>query len=75
MVALSILSLLLPALALAAPASQSSKDKDNFRGRCTVPSSAFQLPSSFEALKSAPKLVLMGFGVQNYTCNANGTFE
>ncbi|KAF8497839.1 hypothetical protein F5888DRAFT_259250 [Russula emetica] len=70
MVALSLLSLLLPTAALAAPWR-----RDSFQGRCSVPASAFKIPSNFDALATSPNLVLMGFGIQNYTCNANGTFD
>ncbi len=70
MLALSLLSLLLASAALAA-----SWRRDSFQGACSVPASAFSIPSNFDALTSSPNLVLMGFGIQNYTCNANGTFE
>jgi hypothetical protein len=70
MVALSLLSLLLAPVALAAPSR-----RDGFQGACSVPASAFTIPSNFDALTSPPNLVLMGFGIQNYTCNAGGTFE
>jgi hypothetical protein len=70
MVALSLLSLLLAPAALAAPWR-----RDGFQGAVPVPASAFNLPSNFDPLPSSINLVLMGFGVQNYTCNANGTFE
>jgi hypothetical protein len=70
MVTLSLLSILLAPAALAAPWR-----RGGFNGACSVPQSAFTLPSNFDALSAPPSLVLMGFGVQNYTCNANGTFE
>ncbi|KAF8496853.1 hypothetical protein F5888DRAFT_1703111 [Russula emetica] len=70
MVALSLLSLLLPTAALATPWR-----RDGFQGPCTVPASAFgSLPSPLDPLQSPPSLVLVGYGVQNYTCNANGTY-
>jgi len=71
MVALSLLSLLLATTAFAAPSRRDS----GFKGPCSVPQSAFSLPSNFDALPSPPNLVLVGFGVQNYTCNPSGTFE
>ena len=72
MVALSLFlfSLLLAPVALAAPWRRVS-----FQGDRTVPASAFKIPPNFDFLTSPPNLVLVGFGVQNYTCNANGTFE
>jgi hypothetical protein len=71
MVALSLLSLLLAPAALATPWRRAS----GFQGGCSDPPSAFSIPSTFDALKTPPSLVLVGYGVQNYTCNANGTFE
>jgi hypothetical protein len=74
MIALSLLSLLLVPVALATPWRRDGGNS-SFQGGCSVPASTFSLPSNFDALQSSPKLVLVGFGVQNYTCNANGTFE
>jgi hypothetical protein len=71
MIALSLLSLLLAATALAAPARRDS----TFHGACNVPASAVTLPSSFDPMPSSPNLVLLGVGVQNYTCNSKGTYE
>ena len=71
MVALSLLLLLLAPAALAAPWRRDG----GFQGACSVPASAFNLPSNFDALPGPPNLVLMGFGIQNYTCNDSGTFE
>ena len=71
MVSLSLLTLLLATTALAAP----SRRDDTFHGACNVTASAVTLPSSLDSLPSSPKLVLLGVGVQNYTCNANDTFE
>jgi hypothetical protein len=71
MIALSLLSLLLATAALAAP----SRRSDPFHGACNVPAWAMTLPSSFDPLPYSPKFVHMGVGVQNYTCNSNGTFE
>ena len=70
MLALSLLSLLLAPAALAAPWR-----RDSFHGGCDVPRSAFSLPSNFDTLQSDPSFVLLGIGFQNYTCNANGTYE
>jgi hypothetical protein len=70
MVALSLLSLLLAPAALAAPWGS-----DGFFGDCSVPQSALNIPATFDQLQASPNLVLMGFGIQNYSCNANGTFE
>jgi hypothetical protein len=71
MIALSILPLLLATAAVAAP----SRRHGTFRGDCDVPASAVALPSSLDPLPSPPNLFLLGVGVQNYTCNSNGTFE
>ncbi|KAF8502745.1 hypothetical protein F5888DRAFT_1598993, partial [Russula emetica] len=66
-----ILSLLLATAALAAP----SRRDNTFHGACNVPASAVTLPSSFDPLPSAPNLVLLGVGVQNYTCNSSSIFD
>jgi len=71
MIALSLLSLLLATAALAAPSRRGS----TFHSACNVPASAVTLPSSLDPLPSPPNLVLLGVGVQNYTCNSNGTFD
>ena len=71
MIALSLLSLLLATTALAAP----SRRNNTFHNGCNVPAWAVTLPSSFDPLPYSPKLVLMGVGVQNYTCNWKGTYE
>jgi hypothetical protein len=71
MIALSLLSLLLATAALAAP----SRRDATFHGACNVPANIVKLPSSLDPLPSPPDLVLLGVGVQNYTCNSNGTFE
>ena len=68
---LSLLSLLLATAALAAP----SRRDATFHGACNVPASAVTLPSSFDPLPSPPNLVLLGVGVQYYTCNSSGVFE
>ena len=70
MVALSLLSLLLAPAVLAAPWR-----RDGFQGQCSVPASALDIPPSFQQLSGPPNFVLMGYGIQNYTCNANGTYE
>jgi hypothetical protein len=72
MVALSLISLLLATTALAAPAR---RDNNTFHGACSVPASAVTLPSALDPLPSPPSLVLLGVGVQNYTCNSSGVFE
>jgi len=71
MVALFLLSLLLATTVLAAP----SRRDDTFYGACNVPASAVTLPSPLDPLPSPPNLVLLGVGVQNYTCNSNGIFD
>lgn len=71
MIALSLLSLLLATTGLAAP----TRRDDVFHGACHVPASAVTLPSTFDPIPSPPNLVLLGVGVQNYTCNSNGTYE
>jgi hypothetical protein len=71
MIALFLLSLLLATAALAAP----TRRNETFHDTCNVPSSAVALHSSFDPLPSSPSLVLLGVGVQNYSCNSNGTFE
>lgn len=72
MVALSLISLLLAPAVLAVPAWRRD---GGFQGQCTVPTSALNIPAAFDQLTSPPNFVLMGFGIQNYTCNANGSFE
>ncbi len=72
MIALSLLSLLLATTALAAP---TRRGDDNYFSACDVPVTAVTLPSSFDPLPSPPHLVLLGVGVQNYTCNSKGTYE
>ena len=71
MIALSLLSLILATTALAAP----TRRDNTFHGACNVPASAVTLPSSFDPMPSSPSLALLGVGVQNYTCNSNGTYE
>ena len=71
MVTLFLLSLLLATTALAMP----SRRDDTFHGTCNVPASAVTLPPPLDPLPSSPNLVLLGVGVQNYTCMSNGTFE
>ncbi|KAF8502742.1 hypothetical protein F5888DRAFT_1116091 [Russula emetica] len=71
MIALNLLSLLLATTALAAP----TRRDNTFHGACNVPASAVTLPSSLDPLPSPPNLFLLGVGVQNYTCNSNGTFD
>jgi hypothetical protein len=70
MIALSLISLLLAPAALAVPWRRSG-----FQGPCQVSQNDFSIPEGLDALTTAPSLVLLGVGVQNYTCNANGTFE
>ncbi|KAI0280950.1 hypothetical protein BGY98DRAFT_283929 [Russula aff. rugulosa BPL654] len=71
MIALSLLPLLLAAAAVAAPARRDG----TFRGDCNVPASVVTLPSSLDPLWSPPTITLLGVGVQNYTCNSDGTFD
>ena len=40
-----------------------------------VSASAVTLPQSFTPMTSPPKMVLLGVGTQNYTCNSKGTHE
>ena len=70
MIALFLLPLLKVTAAVAAPTRRDS----TFRGECSVPASAVTLPSSLDPLPSPLNLFLLGVGVQNYTCNSNGTF-
>jgi hypothetical protein len=70
MVALSLLSLLLAPVALASPWRRDGA----FKGGCTVPQSTFSLPSNFDNLEQPPNLVLLGVGIQNYTCGQDGTY-
>jgi len=75
MVALSLLSLFLATTALAAPSQRKIAARGGAPGACAdVPASAFNLPSAFNALAAAPSYTTMGFGVQNYTCSAAGTY-
>lgn len=72
MIVLSLLPLFLAAAALAVPSRRGGSSKSN----CKVPVSAVTLPSSLDPLPSAPNHVLLGVGVQNYTCNStSGTFR
>ena len=71
MIALSLLPLLLATAAVAAPARRDGP----IRGDCIVPASAVPLPSPLDPLSSPPNLFYLGVGVQNYTCNSQGTFE
>jgi len=74
MVALSLLSLLLATVTttLAAPPPQR---RGTFHGACTVPASAFSLPSSLSPIQSPPSFTTVAFGVQNYTCTSSGNFS
>lgn len=69
MIALSLLSLLLASAALATPWR-----RDSFRGKCTDSESNFTIPTGLDPLKSSPSLVLVGVGIQNYTCSASKNF-
>ena len=69
MIALSLLPLLLAPAALATPWR-----RGGFQGACSGPQSDFNIPSGLDPLTTSPSLVLVGVGVQNYTCNANSTF-
>jgi hypothetical protein len=72
MVSLSLLLLLLAPVALASP-SRCRGRGEIFHGTCVDPEAAFKLPPTFDPLSTPPSFVLMGFGIQNYTCNTNGT--
>jgi hypothetical protein len=72
MIALSLLSLLLVPAALARPWRRDAGS--SFQGLCHDSQSDFSIPSGLDPLKGPPNLVLVGVGIQNYTCNANGTF-
>jgi hypothetical protein len=69
MIVLSLLPLLLAVAAVASPSRRGDHD------HCNVPASAVALPASLDPLPSAPNRVLLGVGVQNYTCISNGTFR
>jgi hypothetical protein len=71
MIALSLLPLLLATAAVAAP----SRRDYTFRGDCNVPAEVVALPPQLDALPYPPNYYLLGVGVQNYTCNSNGTYE
>jgi hypothetical protein len=73
MIALSLLSLFLAPAALAVPWRRDAGS--GFQGRCQVSQTDFGLPSDLDTLTGPPNLVLIGVGVQNYTCNSEGTFE
>ena len=76
MVALSILSLLLAPAALAAPSRRDGGFDSGFHGACDVSQSTFaDFPQSFDQLTADPIFVLMGVGIQNYTCNSGNTYE
>ena len=73
MIAPSLLSLLLAPVALAGPWRRDAGS--TFKGQCVDNPTDFQIPSGLDPITKSPNLVLVGVGVQNYTCNANGTFE
>jgi len=77
MVVLSFLSLFLATTALAAPSQSKIAARGVAPGACgaDVPASAFNLPSSFIPLTSAPSYTTMAFGVQNYTCDDDGSYS
>ena len=70
MITLSLLSLLLAPAAFATPSR-----RDGFNGACTVSQSDFSIPQGLDALPGPPELTMVGVGVQNYTCNATGSFQ
>jgi hypothetical protein len=69
MIALYLLPLLLAPAALAGPWR-----RGGFQGACTVNQADVDIPSPFNPLPGNPSMVLLGVGVQNYTCNANSNF-
>jgi hypothetical protein len=76
MTALSFLSLLLATTAFAAP--MLGLGAGAFQGACSVDLQSpilRNLPSPLDPELNVPNAVLMGLGVQNYTCNTAGTFE
>ncbi len=76
MIALSFLSLLLSTTAFAVPMRRIGDGA--FQGACSVDlqSSILQnLPLPLDPVPNVPNAVLMGLGVQNYTCNTAGVFE
>jgi len=72
MIALTLLSLLLATTTLAAP---SQRRGSTFHGACSVPASAFSLPSSLSPIQSPPSFTTVAFGVQNYTCTSAGNYS
>jgi len=68
MIAQIFLPLLLVTSALAAPLDR--KDTQ----ACTVPATALNLQPPFTQLYSPPRSVVVGFGVQNYTCDSSGKY-
>ena len=71
MIPLSLLSLLLAPAALAIP----SRRDGGFQGACNVSQSVFSIPEGLDAISNPPVLTAVGVGVQNYTCNATGSFQ
>jgi len=67
MIAQLFLSLLLVASTLAAPLDR--------RDTCSVPATALNLQPPFTPLSSPPRSVVLGVGVQNYTCDSSGKYS
>jgi len=67
MISQMFLSLLLVTSALAAPLDRNDT--------CSVPASALNLQAPFTQLYSPPRSVVLGVGVQNYTCDSSGKYS
>ena len=67
MIAQFFLSLLLVSSTLAAPLDREDT--------CSVPATALNLQPPFTQLYSPPRSVVVGFGVQNYTCDPSGKYS
>jgi len=69
MIAQAFLSLLLVTSTLAMPLDRKSYDT------CSVPATALHLQPPFTQLYSPPRSVVVGYGVQNYTCDSSGKYS
>ena len=67
MIAQLFLSLLLVTSTLAAPLDR--------RDTCSVPATALSVQPPFSPLYSPPRAVVLGVGVQNYTCDSSGKYS
>ena len=67
MIAQLFLLLLLVTSTLAAPLDR--------KDICSVPATALSLQPPFSPLSSPPRSVVLGVGMQNYTCDSSGKYS